>query len=864
MSVSDGSPSSGNVPESNSISFGSRVPGSQWLVNIPIVGKLTLGFGIVVLSTLIVIALSLASNTRVLNDIARTNDLRAPLALVASQAQADLLTIVADVRGYLALGDSEYQVSYISASLQFENEIQDLELLLDANPDDMSISDLRTPIDTLQSTYDLWQVLPDQLFALHDDQLQREPALRILIEEGNPAINQVSIATRSIIQSQRQREPTDENMDVLADIANFQTTYFTLVSALRSYVATGNSSFKFEYDSNLLANDQAWENLNTSRDFLYFNQENQLQIIESNRTTFLDLTPQIFDATEGEHAREDLYLFRTEAVPLTNQMLTILSDITLNQQQLLQSDLQRSSDLLSITRIQNLIAGIIIVGLGSLFAAIIARNIVSRIHHLTVAAEKIGRGDLTSRAEVTSGDEIGTLANAFNSMAEQLHQTLEDLEHRRREQEAIAEVLRQRNEYFEALNQTTIGLMSRLELNELLEAIIARVGQLLHAKDGFIYLNTGDAETPQLEIKIGLGVFESLIGLTVTRSEGLGGIVWETGEPLIIDHYDEWEARISDFEYGVVGTTVAIPLMRSSDEAGKPIGVLGLAYHPDVSMEIGKQELELLEGFSELASIAIDNARLFATAEKARHAAEEADRSKSDFLSSVSHELRTPLTSVMGFAKIIERELERGIFPNLQTDDRKTKRAVRGIREDLSIIIDEGQRLTTLINNVLDLAKIEAGKIEWDIQPISIQDVIQWAASATDALFEQKDVSLIVDIPDSLPQVNADQDKLIQVVINLISNAVKFTDDGTVTCRATIADENIQVSVIDTGCGIAKEDQPKVFEKFKQVGDTLTDKPQGTGLGLPICKEIIVHHEGRIWVESELGKGSTFIFTLPI
>jgi signal transduction histidine kinase len=123
---------------------------------------------------------------------------------------------------------------------------------------------------------------------------------------------------------------------------------------------------------------------------------------------------------------------------------------------------------------------------------------------------------------------------------------------------------------------------------------------------------------------------------------------------------------------------------------------------------------------------------------------------------------------------------------------------------------------------------------------------------------------LIREVEPDLPPLNGDRDRLIQVVINLISNAVKFTPRGSVTCRAHRKHNDIIVSVIDSGIGIAPEDQPKVFEKFKQVGDTLTEKPQGTGLGLPICKEIVEHHGGRIWVESELGKGSVFLFSLPL
>lgn len=262
--------------------------------------------------------------------------------------------------------------------------------------------------------------------------------------------------------------------------------------------------------------------------------------------------------------------------------------------------------------------------------------------------------------------------------------------------------------------------------------------------------------------------------------------------------------------------------------------------------------------------IALQNVRLFEEAEKARTAAEEASAAKSTFLSTVSHELRTPLTSVIGFAKIIKNRLNERILPFVQSEEKKTKRAVKQVTTNLDIVISEGERLTTLINTVLDLAKIEAGRLDWNMEPIQIGAVIQQATAATSALFEQKSLPLHVNLEEQLPLIEADKDRLIQVVINLISNAVKFTDDGDVVIKAIRKNGQLQVSVKDSGIGISKEDEPKVFEKFKQVGDTLTDKPKGTGLGLPICKEIVEHHKGEIWVESEIGVGSTFFFTLPI
>lgn len=241
----------------------------------------------------------------------------------------------------------------------------------------------------------------------------------------------------------------------------------------------------------------------------------------------------------------------------------------------------------------------------------------------------------------------------------------------------------------------------------------------------------------------------------------------------------------------------------------------------------------------------------------------EVDQMKTDFISTVSHELRTPLTSVLGFAKIIKKKLDEVIFPAIPGEDKKTQRTIRQVGENIDIIVSEGLRLTSLINDVLDIAKMEAGKVDWKMEPLQVTEVIERSLSATTALFQAKNLELVTNIDSDLPQVMGDHDRLIQVVINLISNAVKFTDAGTITCKATVMDNEVIISVIDSGSGIAAEDHQKVFEKFKQVGDTLTDKPKGTGLGLPICKQIVEHHGGKIWVESELGKGSTFSFSLP-
>ena len=291
-----------------------------------------------------------------------------------------------------------------------------------------------------------------------------------------------------------------------------------------------------------------------------------------------------------------------------------------------------------------------------------------------------------------------------------------------------------------------------------------------------------------------------------------------------------------------------------------------------------EHHLSMMRSLASYTAIALDNAaayrqineqehenrRLFEDAQRARAVAEEADQAKSAFLSTVSHELRTPLTSVLGFAKIIKKRLDDRIFPLVPKDDKKIVSTIQQVEDNLKVVVSEGERLTKLIDDVLDLAKIEAGKLEWHMEPVSLAEVIDRATAATSSLFEQKGLRLVTDVTPGLPVVTGDSDRLIQVVINLISNAVKFTDAGSVTCRAVRRGGEIVVSIVDTGMGIAPVDQPKVFERFKQVGDTLTDKPKGTGLGLPICREIVEHHGGRVWVESELGKGSVFSFSIPV
>ncbi len=249
--------------------------------------------------------------------------------------------------------------------------------------------------------------------------------------------------------------------------------------------------------------------------------------------------------------------------------------------------------------------------------------------------------------------------------------------------------------------------------------------------------------------------------------------------------------------------------------------------------------------------------------QQAKDQAEALNRTKSRILTVVSHELRTPLTSILGFTKLMEKLIQYKMTPSVK--DATLRSNLDRILENLRIVTSEGKRLTMLINNVLDLSKLEAGRMEWRMGRTDLREVIEHSFASMRPSFQNAGIDLVMDVPQGVPALRADRDRLVQICINLLSNAMKFTPPGgRVVCRAIKEDKELLVSVQDNGVGIPKRYQDSIFEVFNQVGDTLTGKPEGTGLGLSICKEIVEHHGGRIWVNSQEGKGSEFVFTLPL
>ena len=274
---------------------------------------------------------------------------------------------------------------------------------------------------------------------------------------------------------------------------------------------------------------------------------------------------------------------------------------------------------------------------------------------------------------------------------------------------------------------------------------------------------------------------------------------------------------------------------------------------------VGLEEvLEILEETSQVIEysrqLEQQSRALEATTAELRGANErlkELDRLKDDFLSTVSHELRTPLTSIRSFGEILVDN------PTLEEEERG---------RFLSIIVKETERLTRLINEILDLAKMDAGHVEWHVTDIDPRQVLEDAVATAASLFAERRIGFGLDVADGLPMIRADRDRLVQVILNLLSNAAKFCDEDEGRClvRARRRDAEVLITVEDNGIGVAAEDQSVIFDRFHQVQETERMRPQGTGLGLAISRQIVEHFGGRIWVESELGKGARFHFTVPV
>jgi signal transduction histidine kinase len=496
-----------------------------------------------------------------------------------------------------------------------------------------------------------------------------------------------------------------------------------------------------------------------------------------------------------------------------------------------------------------IIAGIAVGGLALVllvgFSWLYVRNLVGPIRALQDGAARIGRGDLKSRIDVKTGDELQSLAEHFNQMAADLQGSYANLEGR--VEERTRQLARSVSE-LEALGEVSRAISSTLDLRAVLDSILAHACQLADSGGGAIYVY--DPVRRQFDLEAGYRMGEDLIAAVrehpIRPGDALIGQCAERREAVQIDDLTKvlphplFELHLK----AGVRALLAVPLLHQDQVVG------ALVVRRKRVGAFADDTVRLLQTFAAQSAIAIQNARLFEELEQKGRELAAASRHKSEFLANMSHELRTPLNAVLGYAELIQD----GIYGEVSAK----------MQDVLERIQQNGRHLLGLINAVLDLSKIEAGQLT--LQPVdySIRELALGVISGTEALAAAKNLALELEVAADLPPGRGDDRRITQVLLNLVGNAIKFTDAGSVGIRAHVEGGNFVVAVSDTGVGIAAEDQQRVFEEFQQVDSSSTRKKGGTGLGLAIAKRIVELHRGRIWVESTLGEGTTFYFTLPL
>jgi signal transduction histidine kinase len=473
----------------------------------------------------------------------------------------------------------------------------------------------------------------------------------------------------------------------------------------------------------------------------------------------------------------------------------------------------------------------------------LARRMVTPVRALQKGAERIGAGDLDGRIDVRTGDELEDLASRFNNMAGQLKESYAGLEKKVEDRTAeLREALSQQTATAEILRVIS---SSPTDAKPVFEAIVKAAigfgnahGASLFSYDGSM-LHSEANTTPSVIRK------EPFVP---TRASLSGRVILEGDTVEILHAATDPDYDCSQFEKNKLSSDVhgvGVPMLRD----GKPIGVLNV-WFPGRGPAAPKH-VQLLETFAAQAVIAIENVRLFHEIQDKSRQLEVANKHKSEFLANMSHELRTPLNAIIGFSDVMLN----GMAGPMSDEQKEFALDIR----------DSGKHLLTLINDILDLSKIEAGRMELDIARFDLQTAMDNAMTLVQGRAERHGIKLETEISPAVSDYNGDERKFKQIVINLLSNAVKFTPEGgKVKLAADRVNGAYSISVSDTGIGIAPEDQEKIFEEFKQVGSDYARKAEGTGLGLTLTRKLVELHGGRISVESEPGKGSTFTFSLPI
>ena len=556
---------------------------------------------------------------------------------------------------------------------------------------------------------------------------------------------------------------------------------------------------------------------------------------------FIKVVSQSVELIRGGKIEAGNQLQITQANPLAERLERLMNQLVNRAEADMVASIEASDTAYAHSRLIVIGFAVGSIALALLLGYAISWSVIGPLQQMEGRFEEIASGNFSQRITVPNRDELGTLAANLNRMSEELGRLYQQIETRNRE---LGESLEQQTATSDILG---VIASSPTEIQPVLDAVAASAARLCDAKDAVIHRVEGDllrrvAVFGQLPTAGPIGA-----EATIERGKMSGRAVIDRQTIHVHDIAAEFETEFpgdnAQVQFGI-RTALSTPLLRESI----PIGVISIrrtAVRP-----FTEKQIALLKTFADQAVIAIENVRLFQELQETNTQLDIANRHKSEFLARVSHDLRTPLNAIIGFTRIVLRRME-GKLPDLQ-------------KENLQKVLISGDHLLGLINTLLDLAKIEAGKMEAVAETFRVEDVINMTTATVEPLLKDGRVRIVRDIPADLPPLKTDRDKLKQILFNLLSNAAKFTEQGEIKVSAARENGNLKLAVADSGIGMTPAALEHIFEEFQQAEKTTASKYGGTGLGLAIVKKFVNLMGGEIVVESEIGQGSKFTITLPM